>query len=115
MEPEEEPRIIKHEGTYFIVKTWLINGALVRQLIVGGLGIYKGMFHVILPMYWEIASWDMCVWLMHELNKKHGNLERMPYLWTMESLVDAKELEIWDALMLAECRAVGMHHGEYQK
>ena len=97
------------------MKVRLIHGVLTRHYIVGGIGIYDGMSHMILPMYWELASWDVCVWLVLELKKQYGGLEGMPYLYAMEALLDKKEEEFRQALEATELRAKGMHRSYCSK
>ena len=83
-----------------------------RRFIVGGLKPYDGESHSVLLCYWELGSWDLCVWLSQELQKR-GELGEDTYLDALEDMLSAKEEEIRQAFEAAELRAWGMLASEY--
>ena len=92
----------------------MVNGVSVWRFIVGGLKPYNGETHLVLPCYWELGSWDLCIWLVDDL-KKYGDLGEEMYLVILEEIMDAKEEEICLGFEAAELRAMGMQASDYLK
>ena len=111
-DPEEAPDIVECEGTWLTIWRWIVDRVLVWQFIVGGLKLYDGNAHLMHPCYWELGSWDLCVWFGQEL-QKYGDLGEDMYLVVLEEILDAKEEEIWQSFEAAELRARGMLATDY--
>ena len=108
VDPEDGARCIEHRDTFFSVKRREIDGVLQERFVVGGCIRSDSQLHRLLPCYWEIASWDVCLWLVEKMATDYPGVVGREYLDSMEMVLEEKREGMIHTLILAELRALGM-------